>query len=101
MTRMLVAKLSTLILHPSQTSTAWSVVSLEQEGLRSAQEVLAMTRPILITALLCLAGAANAGAYKCTATDGSLTFSDKPCPGQQNEEVDLRANEPTKQQREK
>ncbi len=49
-----------------------------------------MNRTILITALLVAASTANAGVYKCTAPDGSLTFSDKPCPDAPGKEVHLR-----------
>ncbi len=59
-----------------------------------------MTRTALTVALLVAATSASGAVYKCTGPDGSLTFSDKPCPGQANEEVDVRSAEPTDRQRE-
>ena len=49
-----------------------------------------MLRIALTLAFITATGAAEAAAYKCTAPDGSLTFSDKPCPEEETERVELR-----------
>lgn len=49
-----------------------------------------MIRSVLTITLFVVSTSANGSVYKCTAPDGSLTFSDKPCPGQTNEEVQVR-----------
>lgn len=54
-----------------------------------------MLRTTLIVTLLASASASHAEVYKCTAPDGSLTFADKPCPGQQTEQVETRDSGPS------
>lgn len=51
----------------------------------------------LVLASLCTT--AQAATYKCTGPDGSTTFSDKPCAGQDSEEVAVDYVEPTDEQR--
>jgi len=48
------------------------------------------SRPALVLAATILTGllaTANAGVYKCVGPDGSLTYSQTPCPGQKSTEV--------------
>ena len=59
-----------------------------------------MIRSALTVALLVAATSASGAVYKCTGPDGALMFSDKPCPGQQTEQVEVRSTEPTDRQRE-
>lgn len=56
-------------------------------------------RVLLATALLFSVTAAHAGVYQCAGPDGSVTFSDKPCPGQTSERVEVEVVEPTDEQR--
>ena len=46
-----------------------------------------MLRYLFTIAFLTAAGAAQAAAYKCTGPDGSVTFSDMPCPDAPSEQV--------------
>ncbi len=42
---------------------------------------------LLVTAVAMFPGSATAGIYKCTDDDGNITYSQAPCPNQQNETV--------------
>ncbi|WLQ13397.1 DUF4124 domain-containing protein [Hahella aquimaris] len=41
----------------------------------------------LAVVFLLLSGMAEAGIYKCTDASGNMTFSDRPCPGQKQEQI--------------
>ena len=67
-----------------------------------------MLRTAITLSVILAAGTAQAAAYKCESPDGSITFSDIPCPDAPSEEVPLHdeghrapagANDPLEAQR--
>lgn len=58
-----------------------------------------MLRTAIITVGILSSAMAHSGVFKCTAPDGTLTFSDKPCPGQATEELDIKT--PAQEERER